>query len=91
MRNPSQVFETGDRALNITATNATLIGGGSLLGIFVASASATPTIKVADTTGTLVNTFTPTAGQFYRLPTKWNGTLTVTISGTVDCTVFYKQ
>jgi hypothetical protein len=91
MRNPSQVFECGNRALRITATNATLTGDGCLLGIFVAAASATPTITVADTTGTLIGTFTPAAATPYRLPTKWKGTLTVTISGTVDCTVFYAQ
>lgn len=91
MRNPSQVFECGNRALSITATNATLVGGGSLLGIFVTAASATPTIKVADTTGTLFNTFTPAAATYYKLPSKWTGTLTVTIGGTVDCSVCYYQ
>lgn len=91
MRNPTRSFESGMRGLNITATNATLTGGGSLIGIFVSSAAATPTIKVADTTGTLVNTFTPTASTFYKLPTAWTGTLTITISGTVDCCVFYAQ
>lgn len=91
MRNPSQVFMSGNRALNITATNATLTGGGQLIGILVASAAATPTIKVADATGTLVNTFTPVAGTYYDMPTAWNGTLTVTISGTVDASVFFYQ
>jgi hypothetical protein len=82
------VVEGGSR-LNITATNATLKGGGSLLGIFVASASGTPTVKVADTAGTIANTFTPTAATFYPLPCRFTGTLTVTIGGTVDATIFH--
>jgi len=87
------VYE-GSQRKNITATDATIIaatGGGGLflLGIFVSQASSTPTIKVADTGGTIANTFTPTAGTFYPLPCQISGTLTVTISGTVDATVFY--
>lgn len=90
MRNPNQVFEVGNRALNITATNASLVGGGSLLGVFVASSTA-GTLRVADTTGTLVNTFTPAVATFYRLPTKWTGTLTITVGGVLDATVFFVQ
>jgi len=87
------VYE-GSMRKNITATDATIIaptgaGGLFLLGIFVAQASATPTLKLADTGGTIANTFTPAAGTFYPLPCQVSGTLTVTISGTVDATVFY--
>lgn len=87
------VYE-GSQRLNITATNATIIaptGGGGLflLGIAVAQASATPTIKWADTAGTIYNTFTPVAGTFYPSPCQISGTLTVTISGTVDATIFF--
>lgn len=82
-----KVIETGGR-LNITATNAT-IKYGSLRGIFVSQASAVPTIKVADQGGTIANTFTPVAGTYYQLPCEILGILTVTISGTVDATVFY--
>ena len=82
------VVEGGQR-LNITATNATITGAGNLIGIFVASASGSPTIKVADTGGTIANTFTPTAATFYPLPCRYIGTVTVTIGGTVDATVFY--
>lgn len=85
-----KTYETYKR-LNITATNATLTSGGNLAGIFVASASATPTIKVADTGGTIVNTFTPVGATWYRIPSEWTGTLTVTIGGTVDCTLFYNK
>lgn len=73
---------------NITSTNTT-IKNGHLIGIFVAQASATPTLKVADGNGTIANTFTPTAGTFYPFPARFAATLTVTISGTVDATIFY--
>jgi hypothetical protein len=83
-------IESG-KPLNITATNATLTGGGRLIGIWVSSASGGPTIKVADRDGTIANTFTPVAATFYRIPAIWNGTLTVTIANTVDCTLFYQR
>ena len=87
------VYE-GSQRKNLTATDSTIIcptsgGGLALLGVFVSQASSTPTLKLADTLGTIANTFTPAAGTFYPLPCQLNGTLTVTISGTVDCTVFY--
>jgi hypothetical protein len=89
MKARSEVFESAPARLNITGTNNTLTAGGSLLGIFVASASATPTIKVADTAGTIVNTFTPAPATWYKIPARWGATLTITIGGTVDCTLFY--
>lgn len=84
-----QVTEAGETK-NLTATG-TVGGPGWLTGLFVASASATPTIKVEDSSGTIANTFTPAAGTFYPLPARFRGTLTVTISGTVDCNVFYQR
>lgn len=74
---------------NITATTTVYTGTGGLFGIFVSSASSTPTIKVSDGAGTMVNTFTPSAGAFYQIPGRFNTSLVVTISGTVDCTVFW--
>lgn len=74
---------------NITATTTVFTGFGAILGIFVASASVTPTIKVADGANTIVNTFTPIAGTFYPIPARFATSLIVTISGTVDCTVFW--
>lgn len=92
------VYE-GSMRKNITSTDATIIcpnsttnpqaGGLFLLGIFIAQASASPTIKVADTGGTIANTFTPAAGTFYPMPCQIQGTLTVTIANTVDATIFY--
>lgn len=74
---------------NITATTTVFTGPGAILGIFVASASATPTIKVSDGANTIVNTFTPLPGTFYPIPARFTTSLVVTISGTVDCTVFW--
>lgn len=87
------VYE-GSMRKNITSTDASIIcptGGGGLflLGVFVSQASSAPTLKLADTAGTIANTFTPIAGTWYPLPCQLSGTLTVTIANTVDCTVFY--
>lgn len=89
---PSNVYE-GSMRKNITST-ATIVaptgaGGIALLGVFVSQASSTPTLKIADTTGTIANTFTPVAGTFYPLPVTIQGTLTATLSGTVDATILY--
>lgn len=64
----------------------------ALLGIFVSAASATPTITVYDDSGTgtttkIVDTFTPVAGTFYKLPFRALKGLNVAIGGTVSCTV----
>ncbi len=83
----------GDGRLNITATTTVKPGSGNLLGIFVASASNTPTIKVWDNTAAsgvvLVNTITPVGATWYPMPFFFLTGLTVDISGTVDCTVSY--
>ena len=78
----------GFERLNITATNATLTIG-TLLGVFVSSSSA-GTLKFADGKGTIANTFSAAAATFYRLPCRFQGTLTVTVGGTLDATIFYK-
>jgi hypothetical protein len=74
---------------NITSTTTVWTGTGGVLGIFVASASGTPTIKVSDGAATLVNTFTPVGATFYPMPGRFGTSLVVTIGGTVDCTVFW--
>ena len=85
------VRESGD-PVNLSASGQALPRAGTLLGIFVASASSTPTIKVWDNTagsGTIiVNTFTPVAGTFYPIPARCRTGCFITISGTVDCTAF---
>lgn len=77
---------------NISASANVTPRSGDLIGIFVASASSTPTIAVYDsattTTATLiVNTFTPIGGTWYPMPFKFTAGCYVVISGTVDCTV----
>jgi hypothetical protein len=74
---------------NITSTTTVYTGTGGILGVFVASASSSPTIKVSDGANTMVNTFTPVAATFYPMPGRFSTSLVVTISGTVDCTVFW--
>lgn len=88
MANP--VNESGQYS-NITSTTTLFTGAGQLLGIFVSSASATPTIKVADGATTVVNTFTPTAATYYPIPAQITGSCVVTISGTVDCCPFWTR
>jgi len=88
----NQVNETAAYK-NITESTLIRTGDGVLLGIFVASASSTPTIKVWDAVSAaapiIVNTFTPSAGVFYPIPATFGTGLYVTIGGTVDCTVFW--
>jgi hypothetical protein len=82
-----EVFE-GDKRRNFTATT-TVKGAGNLLGVLVASSTA-GTIKVADRTGTIMNTCSVVAGQFYPMPCRFVGDLTITVGGTLDASVFYK-
>jgi hypothetical protein len=77
---------------NLSASANVTPRAGSLIDIFVASASSTPTLAVYDsatttTTAIIVNTFTPAAGTFYPMPFTFTNGCYVVISGTVDCTV----
>lgn len=79
-------------AHQITVSANVKVGQGGMLGIFVSSASATPTITVYDdaATGTstkLVDTFTPVAGTWYPLPFACANGLNVVLGGTISCTV----
>ena len=74
---------------NITSTTTIYTGTGGLLGIFVASASSSPTITVSDGASTLVAQFTPVAATFYPMPGRFGTSLIVTLGGTVNCTVFW--
>ena len=87
-----QVIQSGSYE-NLSASANCASRPAALIGIFVASASSTPTLAVYDsattTTATIiVNTFTPIAGSFYPIPAQANSGIYVVISGTVDCTVF---
>lgn len=74
---------------NFTATD-TALKDVNLVGIFVASAS-TGTLKLADATGTIVNTFSVAAATWYEIPARISGQLTITVGGTLDATAFYAQ
>ena len=74
---------------NITSTTTIYTGTGGLLGIFVASASSSPTITVSDGSDTMVAQFIPVSATFYPMPGRFNTSLVVTIGGTVNCTVFW--
>lgn len=79
---------SAQNAKNITATTTVYTGTGGLFGIFVASTSG-GTLKVSDGATTMVNTFTPAAATFYQLPGRFNTSLVVTVTGTLDATVFW--
>lgn len=76
---------------NFTATKTVATGAGTLLGIFVASASATPTLKIQDGSQTIVNTFTPIAGSWYPIPARFSTSCVITVGGTVDATSFLNR
>ncbi len=91
---PSASVSEAGNYTNLTADTLVRTGPGKLLGVFVASASGTPTIKVWDNTSAattvIVNTFTPSAGVFYPMPCRFETGLYVDIGGTVDITVFWE-
>lgn len=71
---------------NMTGTTTVYTGNGNILGIFVASVSGSPTIKISDGAATLVNTFTPTVG-WWTIPFRFQTSLIITIGATCDITV----
>ncbi len=85
---PQSVTES-QNPTNITSTTTIRTGSGGLLGIFVASVSGSPTLKVSDGSTTMVNTFTPVAATFYPMPGRFTTSLVVTVGATLDCTVFW--
>lgn len=82
----SQLFKNFTATNTITAASST--GNIMLLGIMVASSSS-GTLKVASGTDTVVNTFSATAGTFYPIPAVCGSSVTITVGGTLDATVFY--
>lgn len=85
-----RVIEVAPEKRNITATT-TITAPRSFMGVFVSQASATPTLRVSDTGGNIINTLTPEAGRLYMCPCVVTGDLTITIGGTVDCTVLLER
>ena len=85
--------QTGDYK-NITPTGNVSPIATKLIGIFVASASSTPTITVYDsatttTTDPITGTFTPSGGTWYTIPVAVESGLYVVIGGTVNATVVF--
>ena len=83
----------GAKYLNGTTSQQVKGAEGDLIGIFIDSASASPTIKLWDS-GTaagnvLVQTFTPIAGTWYPLPFHFLTGLFITIVGTVGYTISF--
>jgi hypothetical protein len=82
----------------ITASKQIKVGAGKLRGIFVSSASSTPTITIYDvqtgTATTMVGVFTPVGATFYPFGSLdgafFNQGLNVVLSGTVAATVIYE-
>lgn len=82
----------------ITATANLKPSFGKLKGIFVSSASSTPTITIYDsaaatTTKTLIGVFTPVSATSYFFPVdglQFNNGLYIVISGTVAATVSFE-
>ena len=82
----------GTKTLNGSTSQLVKGVDGMLAGIFVASASNTPTIKLWDSTaasGTvLINTFVPSPG-WYAMPFRFSTGLYITVGGTIDYTISY--
>lgn len=78
----------------VTATTNVCPRSCDVGGIFVSSATATPTITVYDSATTttsdpVVSVFTPVAGTYYPIPASTESGLYIVISGTVSATVFF--
>jgi hypothetical protein len=91
---PDIVVESGGYA-QVSASGNVWPKSVALLGIFVSAATTTPTITIYDdpSTGTatkIVDTFTPVAGTYYKLPFRALKGLNVVLGGTVSCTVGFQ-
>lgn len=91
----STKFNSRYNFAQIAATTLAIKTGYGLLGgIFVSAASATPTITIYDNTTAvapkIIDVFTPVAATKYSFDTIFNTALSVVISGTVSCTIFYQ-
>jgi hypothetical protein len=78
----------------VSATGNIAAGPRSLLGIFVSSASGSPSITVYDesatgTTTKVIDTFTPVAATWYPLPFNFKNGINIVIGGTVSASACY--
>jgi hypothetical protein len=85
--------QTGGYKLLTTSANISAYPCKTV-GIFVASASATPTITIYDsastgTTTKIVDTFTPVSATWYTIPVSTSAGLYIAVGGTVSATVVY--
>lgn len=93
-----EVVEVISSYSNITAGTNVKSGTGIIRGIFVASASGSPQLKVYDSTvhrtgeTILINAFTPVSATMYDFGSgiEFTSGVFVVVSGTVDATVFYR-
>jgi hypothetical protein len=82
----------------ISATTQIKVGAGKLNGIFISSASSTPTITVYDSPASsasgpvILATFTPTGNTMHNFfqGLYFNKGLYIVISGTVAATISYE-
>jgi len=77
-------------------SNSTLVKSreGHIIGLFVSSASGSPTIQLWDDSSSgsgtlLVDSFTPLPGSWYPLPFHFKNGLYATVGGTVSCTLSF--
>lgn len=83
------VYEGGTyKNLTATGTIVAPTGGALQLFGFYVNSTSSGTIAFTDSDGTISGTITPAIG-FHRFPTGWKGTLTATIGGTLNVTLFY--
>lgn len=89
---PGVVVEAGPYK-HLTASGLVYSGKAKLLGIFVWTASASPTIQVLDgitSGGTAIGAaMIPLAGTWYPMPFKLSTGIYIIIANSVDCTIAY--
>lgn len=85
------VIETG-KSSNVTATAAITAVNSALMGFYVNSqAGGTVVLRKGGAGGTVLGgTITPDVG-YHAYPAECIGGIHVTISGTIDLTVFYRE
>lgn len=81
------VIEQAPKRLRFTASQ-NVSGASGLCGILVSS-SAAGVITVADDNGLIANAMGVVGGQFYAMPVVTVGAVVITVTGTLDATLFY--